>query len=183
MSGPEARFGVLRRFGAAREGAAAVEFALIAMPFFLLTFALAEVTMAGFAQTSLDFAVANTSRQVRTGEVQTDGVTAEQLKSDICDTMNWLLAADCDGNLYLDIDTYESFVDVDPAMPIEDGELNEGGFGFDPGEPSDIVVVRAFYRWRTITPYFEQIFANTNNGERILASTMMFRNEPFPPPP
>jgi Flp pilus assembly protein TadG len=44
-----------RRFARARRGSAAVEFALVLMPFFLLTFGLAEVAMVGFAQTNLDF--------------------------------------------------------------------------------------------------------------------------------
>jgi hypothetical protein len=51
--------------------------------------------------------------------------------------------------------------------------------GYQPGQPSDIVVVRAYYRWKVMTPLFEPIFQNISGGERILVSTMMFRNEPF----
>jgi hypothetical protein len=40
-------------------------------------------------------------------------------------------------------------------------------------------VVRAYYRWRPLTPLFEGLIGNTTNGERILVSAMMFRNEPF----
>ena len=60
----------LRRFGRARRGSAAVEFAMVILPFFMLTFGLAEVAMLGFAQTSLDFAVSETARQIRTGRAQ-----------------------------------------------------------------------------------------------------------------
>ena len=40
-------------------------------------------------------------------------------------------------------------------------------------------VVRAFYRWHVMTPLFQPVFSNVSNGERVLVSTMMFRNEPF----
>ncbi len=172
----------LKRFKRARDGAAAVEFALVGLPFFVLTFALAEVTMIGFAQTSLDFAVSETSRRIRTGEIQSDGVTQGELRASMCETMNWLLSADCDGNLELDVKRYTSFVGVQNASPIQNGQFSANGFQFNPGNPSDIVMVRAFYRWKIITPYFEAIFANLQGGERMLASTMMFRNEPFPDP-
>jgi len=172
--------GALMRFRRAREGAAAVEFALIAAPFFLLTFALAEVTLIGFAQTSLDFAVSETSRRIRIGEVQTQGLTAADLRADMCETMNWVLDADCEGALFLDVDRYTSFVGVNAAAPIQDGNFDSSDFGFNPGQPSDIVLVRSFYRWEMITPFFSTVFANVSSGERVLNSTMMFRNEPYP---
>ncbi len=87
----------------------------------------------------------------------------------------------CDGNLYLDVRRFSSFVDAsNNAMnPVQNNNFNTGGMGYQPGQPSDIVVVRAYYRWRVITPLFEPIFQNISGGERILVSTMMFRNEPF----
>jgi hypothetical protein len=39
--------------------------------------------------------------------------------------------------------------------------------------------VRAYYRWRIMTPMFETVFQNIEGGERVLAATMMFRNEPY----
>jgi Flp pilus assembly protein TadG len=77
-----------RRFARARRGSAAVEFALVLMPFFLLTFGLAEVSMIGFAQTSLDFAVSETARQIRTGQAQTNGVTEAQIRTQLCSELN-----------------------------------------------------------------------------------------------
>jgi Flp pilus assembly protein TadG len=170
------------RFKRARGGAAAVEFALVGLPFFLLTFALAEVTMIGFAQTSLDFAVSETARRIRTGEIQSNGVSQGELREDMCETMNWLLSANCNGNLELDVKRYTSFVGVQTQSPIRNGQFSNNGFQFNPGNPSDIVMVRAYYRWKVITPFFEAIFANLPNGQRMLASTMLFRNEPFPDP-
>lgn len=171
----------LRRFGRARRGSAAVEFALVLMPFFLLTFGLAEVAMMGFAQTSLDFAVSETARQIRTGRAQMSGLTEGQIKAQLCGNLNNFIVMGCDGNLFLDVDRFNSFVDASNGAnaPIQNNQFQPAGMGYTPGAPSDIVVVRAYYRWRVMTPLFEPVFQNVSGGERILVATMMFRNEPY----
>jgi Flp pilus assembly protein TadG len=170
-----------RRFGRAKRGSAAVEFALVLMPFFLLTFGLAEVAMLGFAQTSLDFAVSEVSRQIRTGQAQQTGVSESQIKAQLCSELNNFIVMDCDGNLFLDVDRFTSFVDAGNGanQPIQNNQFNGAGMGYQPGNASDIVVVRAYYRWQIMTPLFEPVFQNVSGGQRILVSTMMFRNEPF----
>lgn len=169
------------RFGRARRGSAALEFSIVVMPFFLLTFGLAEISMIGFAQTSLDFAVSETARQIRTGQAQMGGVSQGEIEAQLCTELNRFIILGCDGNLFLDVDRFDSFVDADNDSndPLEDGQFDDSGFGYNPGIPSDIVVVRAYYRWQIMTPLFEPIFQNINGGQRILVSTMMFRNEPY----
>lgn len=171
----------LRRFARARRGSAAVEFAFIIMPFFLLMVGLAEVSMMGFAQTSLDFAISETARQIRTGQAQLGGVSAGEIEDEVCDQLNAFLVMDCDNNLFLDINRYDSFLDAgaDNANPVQNNQFQPGAMDFAPGAPSEIVVVRAYYRWHVITPMFESMFQNVSGGERILISTMMFRNEPY----
>jgi Flp pilus assembly protein TadG len=170
-----------RRFGRAREGTAAVEFALVALPFFLLTIGMAEISMMGFAQTSLDYAVSESARQIRTGQAQMGGLDGDDIHAQICSEVNRFMFLDCDANLFLDVDRFNSFVDAsnDEANPIEDDEFETTGFGYSPGQASDIVVVRVYYRWHVLTPMFEPIFQNVTGGERILVTTMMFRNEPY----
>jgi Flp pilus assembly protein TadG len=170
-----------RRFARARRGSAAVEFALVLMPFFLLTFGLAEVAMIGFAQTSLDFAVSETARQIRTGQAQMGNVSEAQIKAQLCDEINNFIVMGCDGNLFLDVRRFTSFTDANNSAlnPIQNNNFSSAGMGYQPGQSSDIVVVRAYYRWSVITPLFEPIFQNVSGGQRILVSTMMFRNEPF----
>lgn len=172
---------VFRRFARAKRGTAAVEFALVVLPFFLLTFGLAEIAMIGFAQSTLDFAVSETARQIRTGQAQTGGVSEAQIKAQLCSELNNFLVMGCNGNLYLDVRRFNSFVDASNSAqnPIQNNQFSTAGMGYQPGSSSDIVVVRAYYRWRVMTPLFEPVFQNISGGQRILVSTMMFRNEPF----
>jgi Flp pilus assembly protein TadG len=171
----------LRRFGKARRGSAIVEFALVVFPFFLLTFGLAEIAMIGFTQTSLNYAVSETARQIRTGRAQLSGVTEAEIYEQLCDELNKFMVLTCDGNAYLDVNRFDSFSEASGgvASPIEDGEFQDDDFNYSPGAASDIVVVRAYYRWKIMTPLFQPVFSNVADGERILVSTMMFRNEPY----
>lgn len=182
MTVPIARLlGAVRRFKRARRGSVAIEFGFVAVPFFFLTFGLAEVAMLGLAQTSLNFAVAEVGREIRTGEAQLGGVTASEFGQRICVKLNRFLVMSCQDTLFVDVDRFDSFVQVSSQQsPIQnDGNIDTSNFGYNPGTASDIVVVRAFYRWHIITPMFEQILRNVSSGDRLLVSTMMFRNEPY----
>jgi hypothetical protein len=177
---PNPKINAFGRFARARSGVAAVEFSLVILPFFLLTFGVAEIGMIGFAQTSLDFAVSEIGRDIRTGEAQLGGLSEDQIENLLCDDINQFLVVDCDANLFIDVARFDSFVDAAAVeSPIADNDFDASGLGYDPGEPSDIVVVRAFYRWHVMTPLFENVFSNIINGDRLLVSTMMFRNEPY----
>lgn len=177
----KARLQAFRRFGRAREGMAALEFAIVVVPFFLLTIGLAEISMIGFAQTSLDYAVSETARQIRTGQAQMGGMNEFQIKQRLCNEVNNFVMLSCDGNLFLDVNRFNSFVEAENGVqnPIQNNEFQDPGFQYQPGAPSDIVVVRAYYRWEIMTPMFEPVFSNVSHGQRILVSTMMFRNEPY----
>ena len=172
---------LFRRFGGAKRGSTAIEFAFVVIPFFLLMVGLAEVSMIGLAQTSLDFAVSEVGRQIRTGQAQLTGKSYAQMQQMLCDQMSAFLFLSCAGNLYLDVDTFASFTDAsnNSAAPISNNQFQTAGFGYSPGNPSDIVVVRAYYRWQILTPMFSNFFQNVSGGQRILVSTMMFRDEPY----
>ncbi len=173
-------FGEWTRFGRDRRGAAALEFGFVAVPFFLLLVGLAEVTVMGFAQTTLDHAVSETGRRIRTGDVQTNDETLTDLRADLCETITLFVGATCQDRLFLEVDRFDSFVDASNPAAIADIDFNQVTMAFDPGAASDIVVVRAYYRWSIITPLFASIFRNSGTTDRMMISTMLFRNEPFP---
>jgi Flp pilus assembly protein TadG len=173
-----------RRFGRADEGATAVEFALVSLPFFLLLFAIIELGLVFLVDVTLDNAVGHSARQIRTGEFQEADGTAEQFKAGICSRMIWLEAG-CDSALRVDVRTFEFFADVKDAPPPTtttaggDPQFNEANSCFEEGGPTNIVLVRAFYEWTLYTPLLNSSLVNLGNNKRLLTSVTVFRNEPY----
>ena len=173
-----------RRFRRAENGATAVEFALVSMPFFMLVWAIIELGMVFFVDVTLDNAVGKMARQIRTGEFQTAGGTAASFKTSICDRMLWLQSG-CSSNLKVDVRTFELFEDVKDAPPATtdpeggDPEFNDANNCFQTGGPTNIVLVRAFYEWTLFTPLLNQSLVNLGGNKRLLTATTIFRNEPY----
>ena len=124
-----------RRFQRTRMASVSIEFGFVAVPFFFLTFGLAEIAMLGLAQSSLNFAVAEVGREVRTGEAQLQGMTASQFSQAICVKLNRFLVMSCEDTLYVDVDRFDSFVDVSAQQvtPINNGDIDATNFGYNPG--------------------------------------------------
>lgn len=167
---------VCRRFGKAEDGIAALEFAMLAAPFFFMLFAVLEVALVFVAATTLENATAEAARNIRTGQFQSGGGGAAEFADLVCDGAEFLL--DCD-RLNVDVRTFNAFGGMDPGSPInEDGEL-EGDFQFNPGNGGDIVLVRVFYDWPVITPMIGQGLSNMSGNRRLMTAAAAFRNEPF----
>ncbi|WP_417490960.1 TadE/TadG family type IV pilus assembly protein [Maricaulis sp.] len=180
ISGPSL-IGSLRRLlcrtGRDQSGATAVEFAIIAAPFFFLLFAMIEIASVFFTSTVLENAVLETAREIRTGQAQAAGMTRNQFRDEICTRIE--VVGNCD-RLEFDVQVFEGFNTVDQTSPVNaDGSLNTGSFGWDPGEAGDIVLVRVFYRWSLLTPNFGGALSNMSGNQRLLSAASVFRNEPF----
>lgn len=169
--------GFLRHFIKRKEGATAVEFAMIAAPFFFLLFAILEVTVVFFVNTSMEHATMDVARTIRTGEAQKAGESSGDFLKAVCAEMNSLIP--CNGNVYIDVRTFKDFSNVKDDTPIKKGKLDTGSFQYDPGKAGDIVLVRVFYTWQLHTPGITNVFANLDGNKRLIEATVAFRNEPF----
>ena len=67
-----------------QDGAAAVEFALVAAPFLALVFAIMETAMVFFAGQALETAAADSARLIMTGQAQTQGFDQAKFKQEVC---------------------------------------------------------------------------------------------------
>jgi Flp pilus assembly protein TadG len=161
-----------------KRGIAALEFALVGIPFFFLIFGLLEVSVRFIMSTVLEHAVSEASRQIRTGQLQQGGFGQVAFKTMICDELFDLL--DCDSKLRLDVKTFDDFTSTNTPDVIDGGgDLDDSAFEFSPGDPNEIIVVRVFYEWNLITPVMSAPLANMSGSRRLLQSTAVFRNEPF----
>lgn len=171
------RRAALRRFVRHQEGAAAVEFALVAAPFIALLFAIIETALVFFAGQVLETAVADSSRLIMTGQAQTQNFDQAKFKQAVCSNVYGLF--DCSGAMYVDVRTYSSFGGATPPNPINpDGTLNNN-FVYQPGGPGDIVVARLLYEWPVYVSLMGMNLANLGNNKRLIVATAAFRNEPY----
>lgn len=167
-----------RQFGRAKEGVAAVEFAIVLAPFLAIMFAIIELALVFFSGQVLETATADSARRIMTGEIQKSGFNGAQFKTDVCSRV--LALFDCEGGVHIDVQKYTSFPAGGPAMPInDDGELDTSQFKFEPGAQGDIVVVRVVYEWPTFVPGLGFDLGTLANGKRLLMATAAFRNEPY----
>ena len=161
-----------------RKGAAAVEFALVAIPFFFLIFGILEVCLIFIMSTVLENSVNEAARKVRTGQAQESGYTEVEFRRDICNEFFNLLS--CDNKLHIDVRSMTKFSAADMSTPKDaDGNLDDVGFIYDPGAANEIVAVRVYYEWPLITPIISAPLANLPDNRHLLQANAVFRNEPF----
>lgn len=169
----------------ATSGSAAVEFAMIAPVFLLLLFAIMEVALSFYADQILANAVIETGRLIRTGQAQQQNMSASQFRTALCNKINYLLSCDS-SKLYVDVRSFSSFGTAAYPQALDAaGNLNPSLNSYQPGGSSDtagvntIVLIRAFYKWKLLTPMVSAHFANMSGSTRLLSASVAFRNEPY----
>ena len=162
-----------RRLARKEDGAAAIEFGLVAGPFLLLVFAIMETAMVFFAGQTLETAVADSSRLIMTGQAQTQGMNQSAFKAAVCARIYGLF--DCESGVHVDVRTYTSFNGATPPSPLDANGNFQNNTTYQPGGAGDIVVVRLFYQW----PIYVSLLQNMTGNKRLLIATAAFRNEPF----
>lgn len=168
----------LDNFAKDRRGVAAVEFAMIAAPFFFLLMGLIEVCMIFIMSSILDYAVYETARPIRTGEAQRAAVDQDAFRTLVCSKVFDLL--DCTHRMYIDVRSVDRFSSTPTSSPMDStGTIDPDQFIFDAGGPSEIVAVRVFYEWSLITPLITKPLANMSGNRHLLQASAVFRNEPF----
>ena len=172
------RVRTVQRFARGQDGAAAVEFAMVAAPFLALMFAIMETALVFFASQTMETAVADSARLIMTGQAQSQSFTAAQFKSAVCAKIGGLF--DCAGGLQVDVKTYAGFGAINNAKPLDaNGNLQTSSFGYSPGGPGQIVVVRLMYQWPVYASLLGFNLSDMSGSKRLIMATAAFRNEPY----
>lgn len=169
------------RFARADEGVVAVETGLVLLPFLLMFFALFELGMALLAFGTLEFATQAASRQIRTGEFQQSAAHSKlDFRALVCAKMSWL-SAQCTSDAYVAVQTFSNFATLAGTSPQAAASFNPNINCFTPGNPTDIVLVRVYFKWRLFTPALSTAMENMGqgSGQRLISSATAFRNEPY----
>lgn len=171
-----------RGFSRNERGAVAVEFALLALPFFAIIGAILETAFFFLASQILDSAVDTSVRLLRTGQAQSVNLTASGFRANICDRLFNLFTC---SELKIEVKTTTSFSAATFAAPLSWNATNPEATdwtiaeAYTPGEGSQYVTVRVYYKWPTILDLMGFNLANAGTGYRLMAAVRVFRNEPF----
>jgi Flp pilus assembly protein TadG len=178
LPGPAARRFVLRQ-----DGAAAVEFALVAAPFLGLIFAIVETALVFFAGQTLEAAATDSARLIMTGQPQNAGYSQDQFKTQVvCNFLKTGISLfNCESGVTVDVKSYSNFAAISSTTPPFDanGQIDNSKVSYTPGNAGDIVVVRLYYQWPVYVTMLGNDLSNLGNGKRLLVATSVFRNEPF----
>lgn len=173
------RDGVVARWQADTQGATAIEFAMVAGPFLMMLFGIIGVGLYFFTTFTLENAVEQAGRLLRTGQAQQAGYTAAQFKAKVCEYVPGFV--DCDGKLRVNVlsypDTTNITADSLPTCLAEGGLSN--GTQFDMGAASEVVLVWVCYEWEMAAKIPFLRLGDMANGSRLIQATTVFRTEPF----
>lgn len=177
------RAGFTRRLCRNEDGTTAIEFAMVALPFFMLSFGIMAMGLHFFTANALEHGVEAASRQVRTGQAQQNGITAGQFKQDICDSAGAIV--DC-GKLEVFVQTAAEWSTVNPQDCVDASgtKTTPSGSAGDlledsSGGAGQVVLVTACYEWE-LAKFFPYLhLSNLANGSSMIQAATSFRTEPY----
>lgn len=179
-------FARLHRFGPDDRGATAVEFGIVAVPFFMFLFALVGCSLYFFVVSSLESGMDRTSRLIRTGEAITQKMTVNQFKQMVCtDAGGWI---QCD-HMQIFAQHWANWSDptLAPHQCVDQNNtvVQNSAPGSDPiatysGTASDVVIVTVCYKWDFAAKIPFLRLGNMQDGSMMMQTATAFRTEPYP---
>lgn len=175
-------------------GVTAVEFGILALPFFLFVLGIMAVGLQFFTINALDHAVEVAARKIRTGEAQRDGKTVDDFKQLVCEAGGSYIEKDCNSEqLRVHVQSSGNWAGIDPRICAAAGQLSaEFGLGTDPlaasaGGAGAVVLVTVCYDWRLPIkfPYLQYMLMRPTDGiplasgGSLIQSVATFRTEPY----
>ncbi len=179
----------LRRWHKDEAGLTAVEFAMVSMPFVALLFGIISVCLYFFTVFTMENAVWQAARAIRTGQFQQGVGIYAGLKTDE-DRKKAFKAALCA--------KAPSYIDCNKAIIMV--QSNSGGFGsisqpvcatggtmidqskaeFNPGGASSVVLATVCYPWSFGGKLPFLATSNIDDGSLLIQASVTFRTEPYP---
>lgn len=161
-----------------RRGATAIEFALVAVPFVMITVAIVELSVFYAANAVLLGATQDAVRAVRTGQVQaiSDPDEADALfREQMCNHIPIRLI-DCNA-IQFQVEVLESFASADTSITVdEDGNMSDDT---NYGEEEDVMMITVLYYHPMISPLTAAFFADSPNNTKLLTGVFVFQTEPY----
>jgi len=155
----------------------------------MLLFAVLELAVVFFINSTLNHAVSESGRQIRTGNFQACG-TQERFKQLVCSNMSGL--GDCENRLRIDVISGPAFGAITiptPPPPPQPNPLNPSapnpipnGQWVNSSASAPVVIRGLYYHKLVLPPQLTRLETIEGEGIRLLSATTAFKNEPFPTP-
>jgi Flp pilus assembly protein TadG len=166
-------------------GSAAVEFALVAVPFFLFVFGIIGVGLYFFTQSALDRGLENAARKIRTGEAQQAAVTVGQFKTSICTEAGTYI--DC-SKVSVIVQSASDWSGISPLSCVDSNNNMVGSTGATgdliskySGASKTVVLVTVCYKWDLAQMFsFLKLGSGPGGtGAAVVQAATTFRSEPY----
>lgn len=167
-------------------GSTALEFSLIAIPFFFFVFAILGTSLYFFANNALDRGVQGAARQIRTGEAKEAGTTIGDFRQLVCDKAG--TGIDCN-KLRVLIQSDPSWANITPQGCLDGnndlvnstGSIEELLSDYS-GDASVVALITVCYEWDLAKTFsFLQLGKGANgSGAAVMQASAAFRIEPHP---
>ncbi|MBP1860046.1 TadE/TadG family type IV pilus assembly protein [Rhizobium herbae] len=160
-----------------KSGVAAIEFALLALPLFVLIFGIVELSAMFFVNTALDSSVHKNARLIKTGQAAEQKMSLTTFKARVCGDMVYML--NCEKKLLVSATVITDVSTAGGMTPID----SEGNVtvteSFNIGYGSDYILVQAFLPWPPVVNLYSLSSRTLSDGSYLLGASTLFRNEPF----
>lgn len=185
--------GLLARLRKSRDGSAAIEFAILAIPYFMIVFAIIETFLALIGEQLVTNATDTMARKLRTGQIAAN-ITRDYFRKEFCKEISILITCSDEEiktpkKLYIDLRTFATFADIPKKIPLKANgqyyDLDESTFGFKLGGPQTINMLRVYYRWQVVADLVRPYLTNVRPADGsmpshfLIVATDAFRNEAF----
>jgi Flp pilus assembly protein TadG len=188
----------LRRLSRSKDGAAAIEFALLAIPYFLIVFAIIETFVAYTGEQLVANAVDTMGRKLRTGNITFTDTSAStymdrtKFRRAFCGEISILIQCGeaeitTPNKLWIDVKSYTDFSAMPATVPINssgDLDTSASSISYAPGGPGTKNMLRAYYKWDIITdllrPYISNVRPTQGSKYFLMVETSVFKNEDYP---
>jgi Flp pilus assembly protein TadG len=177
-----------RRLQSDESGFSAVEFAIVALPFLLLLVGLISISLFFFTNFTMESAVLNAARAIRTGQLQEgkgaySGLSTNEdkraaFKAIMCSKAPTFL--DCANRSVVLVQSSTTFGGIVEPQCANDGTMvSQSSGNFEPGGASSVVLVTVCYAWKFggQLPFFK--ISNLSDGSMLMQASAAFRTEPI----
>ncbi|PZO77231.1 MAG: pilus assembly protein [Mesorhizobium amorphae] len=165
-----------------RSGATGVEFAMLALPFAFVTFAILESCISFAGSQVLANATENLAREIRTGRLKAADITESGLKTRLCEDIEIMVVSkNCEDSMIVDLREFPTFEEAAKVRVriTSTGEIDETGIDVKPGMSQSKNMLRVFYRWPVLTDFLRASMSNLKDGTSLHFATVTWQNEPF----